>query len=483
MSKSSILFLQELWLAEAQLNMLGNIAANVSCIGISGFDNSDVLAGRPYGGCAILWQSTLFASVTPIDVDCRRICAARCCFEHAKLLLVNVYMPYEDGEEKTDEFASVLAMVEDVIQSNNDCHVVLGGDFNVDFGRDWVHTTLLNSFCDDAGLQPAIRHVACNIDYTYNFNMSRFSVIDHFILSGTLYDECISSLSVLHEADNMSDHDPLFMELKIDAKFITQSSRIFTPRVSWVKASDEDVNNYCSALSQSLASIKLPAAALLCTDMCCKDASHHSAIGQYSEAITKACLSAAESNIPHTSDRHTESKRVPGWNERVEPKRQKSLFWHGLWVDCGRPRNGVVADCMRRTRADYHYAVRQVKREEDLIVRDRIANALIVDPSRSFWTEVKKIRNNKACSTKIVDGCTDENSIAQLFANKYSNLFSSVPYDVADMQDLLAELDVRVGCDRGLSYPDHIFTAPDVADAIKKLNAHKNDGSSECPLF
>ena len=53
-----------------------------------------------------------------------------------------------------------------------------------------------------------------------------------------------------------------------------------------------------------------------------------------------------------------------------------------------------------------------------------------------------------------------------------------MPYDAADIQDLLAELDVGVGCDRGLSYPDHIFTAPDVADDIWKLNAHKNDGSS-----
>jgi hypothetical protein len=252
------------------------------------------------------------------------------------------------------------------------------------------------------------------------------------------------------------------MELKIYAKFITLSSRIFTPRVSWVKASDEDVNNYCSALSQSLTSIKLPAAAMLCTDMCCKDVSHYGAIGQYSQAITKACLSAAESNISHASDRHTESKRVPGWNERVEHKRQISLFWHGLWVDCGRPRNGVVADCMRRTRANY----RQVKREEDLIARDRIANALIDDPRSSFWTQVKKIRNNKACSTKIFDGCTDGTSIAPLFANKYRNLFSSVTYNATDMLDLLAELDARVGCDRGLSNPDHIFIAPDVADTM-----------------
>jgi len=41
-----------------------------------------------------------------------------------------------------------------------------------------------------------------------------------------------------------------------------------------------------------------------------------------------------------------------------------------MWLECDRPRNGVVADCMRRTRASYHYAVRRVKQNEELVVRE-----------------------------------------------------------------------------------------------------------------
>jgi endonuclease/exonuclease/phosphatase family metal-dependent hydrolase len=477
MSKCSILFLQELWLADAQLSTLSSVDANLSYTGVSGFDNSEVLTGRPYGGCAILWHSALVADIRPIDIECRRVCAVRWCSERIKLLLINVYMPYEDGEDKSEEFATVLAVIEDVIRSNGDCHVVLGGDFNVDFSRNWVHTALLTSFCEDIGMTPIIRHTKCNIDYTYNFNMSRFSVLDHFILSGTLYDECISSAFVLHEVDNVSDHDPVFMSLGMDAKLIALSTRVFTPRVSWAKASDKDLNNYRSALSQNLVLIGLPAEALLCTNMCCRNAGHHSAIGHYAEAITSACLSAAESCIPHTSDRHYGSGRVPGWNEWVAPKREKSIFWHRLWVDCGRPRSGAVADCMRRTRANYHYAIRRVKREGERIVQERIVQALIADPSRSFWVEVKRIRSNRVCSTKIVDGCTDEVSIAELFAQKYRSLYSSVPYDTVDMQRLLDELDACL-CDDGLRRPDQIFTAHDIMEAIRKLNPRKNDGDS-----
>ena len=57
-----ILFVQEHWLSDSQLPDLGNVDNNISFSGVSGFDNSELLYGRPYGGCAFLWQSALLAS-------------------------------------------------------------------------------------------------------------------------------------------------------------------------------------------------------------------------------------------------------------------------------------------------------------------------------------------------------------------------------------------------------------------------------------
>jgi hypothetical protein len=95
----------------------------------------------------------------------------------------------EDEDENIDEFVNVLALVEELIYSNSNCHLVLGRDFNVNFRRGRSHTALLNDFCDDVGLTPIVRHPSYNADYTYNFNMNRFSILDHFILSGALYNE------------------------------------------------------------------------------------------------------------------------------------------------------------------------------------------------------------------------------------------------------------------------------------------------------
>jgi len=454
--------------------MLGTINDNILYAGVSGFDNLDILAGRPYGGCAILWRSSLLVKVCPLAVDSKRICAVRISTDKWSLLVVNVYMPYEDDDVKTDEFVYMLSLIESMYDSNMDSHVVIGGDFNVDFGRNWTHTALLNSFCDSIGVSPVVRHAKCDIDYTYNFNMERFNILDHFLLSDTLFNLGVDSANVIHNVDNTSDHDPIVVRLIFDVKYIGLSKRVFAPRLSWVKADNNELSNYRVSLAQNLNRIVIPVEAILCCDLKCQDCQHHIKINQYSESITRACLMAGESSIPSTTDRQREG-RIPGWSERVEPLRQKSIFWHGLWVECGRSRTGAVADCMRRTRASYHYAIRQVRKDEDNIIRGRVADALINDPGRDFWNEVKKMRNNKAANSRIVDGCTDENSISQVFASKYRDLYTSVPYDKIEMQNIITDVENRIS--DGALFSDYTINCHDVQEAISRLKSHKNDGN------
>jgi endonuclease/exonuclease/phosphatase family metal-dependent hydrolase len=115
-------------------------------------------------------------------------------------------MPYEGDDRMTDEFADQLSIIEDIISSNPDCHVVVGGDFNADLSRTWTHTAMLESFCSNLNLNLAMRHDKCHIDYSYHFNMCRFNVLDHFLLTGTLYNKSIEAVHVFHDAENLSDH-------------------------------------------------------------------------------------------------------------------------------------------------------------------------------------------------------------------------------------------------------------------------------------
>ncbi len=80
------------------------------------------------------------------------------------------------------------------------------------------------------------------------------------------------------------------------------------------------------------------------------------------------------------------------------------------------------------------------------------------------------------CNSNVVDGCCDESSIAQLFADKYRSLYSCVSFDDVEMQNILVELEDRL-LDGGLSKCDNIFTAADVTTAIERLKPHKNEGT------
>jgi len=114
-------------------------------------------------------------------------------------------MPYEGNDGMTEEFADQLHLIENIISNNIDCHNIVGGDFNVDLSRAWVHTAVLNSFCSNTDLCYALRHDKSQVDYSYSFNCCRFNVLDHFHLSETLFNESVDSVSVLHDIDNLSE--------------------------------------------------------------------------------------------------------------------------------------------------------------------------------------------------------------------------------------------------------------------------------------
>lgn len=147
-----------------------------------------------------------------------------------------------------------------------------------------------------------------------------------------------------------------------------------------------------------------------------------------------------------------------------------------MWLECGRPRTGAVADSMRRTRAAYHYAIRAVKRDQDKIINERLAESILNNSSRNFWSEIKRIRSNKSGTSRIVDGQTECISIAKLFAVKYRDLYTSVPYDVNEMCRI--QSDVKTLLSSAPSSVDCVFTVHDLKHAVTRLSAHKNDGST-----
>lgn len=470
-----VLFIQEHWLSDSQLSIFNSINSDFVSCGVSGFGNDDVLRGRPFGGCAILWRKNINAVFSVLNTDSRRVCSVLIDNHVHKVLCFNVYLPYEVDDVAEEEFNFQLRAIANIIEEYSDAYAIVAGDFNVDLARNWHHTDLLNEFCDEMDLWPVIKHKCSKLDYTYHFNMLRFHAIDHFIVSRGLFDGAINSYFALHDVDNTSDHSPIRMQLSLSVERIKLTPRQRVPKPAWHNASDIDIAMYNKELHHNLIGLDLPFDALLCRDVLCSDPSHIATLNCLASGIASACVKAALRSIPLTNNRR-ESGRIPGWNEFVSTFRDESLFWHNLWVSCERPKTGVVADIMRRTRAQYHRAIRQVKLHERDIVNEKFAEALSKNSSRDLWTEVRRVRRNHSSVSSVVDGLSQAEDITEVFATKYQDLYTSVSYDSASMDTLRNEVCARLAKN---GYDQHcVVSSSSVADAISRLKRGKGDGNT-----
>ena len=95
LDRCGLLFLQEHWLSDSQLHLLNSVCNNFTSVGVSGFGKSDVLSGRPYGGCSILWRKDITSKITVIDTGSNRVCAVLInVAANLDALCLNVYLPY-----------------------------------------------------------------------------------------------------------------------------------------------------------------------------------------------------------------------------------------------------------------------------------------------------------------------------------------------------------------------------------------------------
>ena len=78
-----------------------------------------------------------------------------------------------------------------------------------------------------------------------------------------------------------------------------------------------------------------------CRDWHCQCVEHRNHINVLCTCGTliNCCIDASHETI---SMNRRVGKDVPGWDNLVRPERDRSLFWHWMWQESGKPQNGVV---------------------------------------------------------------------------------------------------------------------------------------------
>ena len=88
---------------------------------------------------------------------------------------------------------------------------------------------------------------------------------------------------------------------------------------------------------------------------------------------------------------------------------------------------------MREAKRQYLYANRRNKRKEDQLRKERMAEDICNNRSREFFKEVKK-SYPKCGIAPGIDDQVESGVIADNFANKYDDLYNSVPSDIDRLQ-------------------------------------------------
>ena len=481
-NKVDFLLLQETWLYDYESDVISSQLQNSHFIAMSSMNSQEIRDGRPYGGTAIVWKGNPFYSVTKIDTLSSRLCACKIENMNCNILLMNVYMPIKCT--RNDElFVEILHEIISICLMNESFHIILGGDFNCEFDKGDARSKLLTEFKDTLHLYCPESHPFHNVQYTYINTQNQTSFIDHFFVNYDLSSK-VTSFYSLDDGDNLSDHCPIIIEIEIDysrSKLESYScaSDYHNFKVCWEEATSDQIICYKQTLSCLIDNLITTNSCFDCSVFDCKDLSHLTEYKDVMIQFIKAIQMATYSSIPikYINRNKKKHKLMVGWNSYVDAYRKKSIFWHNLWKDCGRPADGVVSNIRKVVRTNYHVAVKNLKASQDFCIKEKIANALNNGSSKIFWQEINKISKNNKVRPCEVDGSVGIDA-CNVFKNKYYNLYNEAPDE--NLVEFLNNMEIEIerAC-VGSSTSSHLHVISDemVKKAIGKLNKGKGDVS------
>ena len=321
------------------------------------------LSGRPYGGVSFLFKKSMSPNIKLIEIGSKRVCCIGVNTDRGLVYLFNVYMPCDTNtNEHLCDYNMILTDIAKYCDDNGVLNCVIGGDMNTDMSRTKSGNTVsLRNFIRDENLNLVLNNVNNSVEYTYRGINNNVSLIDHFIVSENMR-SLIEDYYTDDSSDNLSDHVPLFIKLNCAVETVpNEPASVLQSKPVWGLAKPHHINNYQVKLNELLYKF-LPTDEMLLDheSLCLKQ----EFITEFHDSIITASHLAMQQSIPYSHQ--SKVKVIPGWDIDMDIARDKSMFWHGIWKDCGKMPSGVVYSIMKKTRSTYHYMLRALKKKKTL---------------------------------------------------------------------------------------------------------------------
>ena len=195
-------------------------------------------------------------------------------------------------------------------------------------------------------------------------------------------------------------HYPIILHVDwpLDITETERTTNNHIDRIAWHKVDNNE--EYKETIENILS--KCPGiydlSSLQCKDRFCQDDHHKAEIYQSCVLLSDICISAVKLTLPKARN----NKPIPGWNDKIRPLKHIVDFWSEIWCQNGKPDVGLVADIFRKTRRDYHYAVRAQPLQAELTRKEKLAVCLADNNSRDLWKENQATAQNASASYRWV---------------------------------------------------------------------------------
>ncbi len=431
----------------------------------------DRIDGRPINGMFIAIPELLRNKAKDISPKSNRIQAISLETDEDNLMIINVYFPKDPKTKKyhlDSDLEDVLIAIENLIGSHQCDNIVIAGDLNTDYKRENGRVTRLKSFLEHNSFDLAWN--TFKVDFTHEFELEGTtftSTLDHVIWNQS-FSTSVLDAGVTHSPSNTSDHSPIHCSIKrrytIDKNQTRNDEKDGT---STRMLEEDDWERFSYELDHKLQLEKVPDC-IGCRNVHCNNDNHKTEIDHYVANVLEAVDSSIKSITKGKRNNIARAKVMPGWTEVVQPFREEAMFWNAVWTSAGKPINTSLHQIMKKTRNQYHYAIRKCKRATENIKKDKLLNACVAGKNNIF-DELRKMRSVQKKSPSVIDGNSNP---AERFAEVYNKLYNCTQ-DADDTENILRSVESNIN-ENSLQDVD-LVTADVIEEVVKEVRTRKND--------
>jgi hypothetical protein len=262
------------------------------------------------------------------------------------------------------------------------------------------------------------------------------SFIDNFRVTSDLQ-SLVSKSYIIDSGDNLSDHLPICIELTLTVNKPIFNSSVMNgqPHLRWDKG---DIISYYNYTYNLLSCIPVSGELWNCLKYegkgGCMNVAQWCVNNVYNSIVNGLSLSA-EAYVPCTK---------PGfyklwWNEALSEMKEASIAAYKMWIACNRPRQLGIFLKMKSAKIAVKRAIKIGKDGEDFHFSDELNDLLLSKDITGFWHSWNA-KMGASRGTPVIDGITDNQLIAQNFADIFKNNCNTSQHNKDDMHSFVSSL-------------------------------------------